>query len=150
MVHVAVHSFVPELDGEVRNADIALLYDSRRAGERDFCRRWNAAIYRLEPRLRLRCNYPYRGLADGLTTWMRRLHPDEHYIGIELEINQALVDAPGWRRLQRLIAASLRELIEADAPRARADRLPGTPPKAHAAERRGHRAGLYKVDGERS
>lgn len=134
VVHVAVHSFVPELDGEVRNADIALLYDSRRPGERAFCRRWNEVMHRLDPRLRLRCNYPYRGLADGLTTWMRRLHPEERYLGIELEINQALVDAPGWGRLQRLIAESLRELVGADAHRAPAEHLPANPSKAHSHE----------------
>lgn len=111
VLHVAVHSFVAELDGERRNADIGLLYDSRRRREADVCRRWAAILSRLEPGLRMRYNYPYRGQADGLTTWMRRLQPQTRYLGIELEINQALVDGPHWRRLQRQIAASLRELV---------------------------------------
>ena len=33
LVHVAVHSFTPKLDGVVRNADIGFLYDSRRKDE---------------------------------------------------------------------------------------------------------------------
>lgn len=111
VVHVAVHSFTPEIDGEVRNAEIGLLYDSRRRSEAAFCRRWAGSLHRLDRGLRVRRNYPYRGSADGLTTWLRRRHPQSRYLGIELEINQGLVDAPGWRRFQERIADSLRELL---------------------------------------
>ncbi len=111
VVHVAVHSFAPKLDGEVRNADIGLLYDSRRKREAALCRRWAAILRRLDPALRIRCNYPYAGAADGLTTWLRRRHPQTRYLGIELEINQALVEVPGWRRTEERIAESLRELL---------------------------------------
>jgi predicted N-formylglutamate amidohydrolase len=111
VVHVAVHSFTPELDGVVRNADIGFLYDSRRKREAQFCRRWAAALRGLDPSLRLRYNYPYSGAADGLTTWLRQRHPESRYIGVELEINQALVGAKGWRRFQENVAASLGELV---------------------------------------
>jgi predicted N-formylglutamate amidohydrolase len=111
VVHVAVHSFTPTLDGEVRTADVGLLYDSRRRAEADLCRRWTAILRHLDPELRVRYNYPYRGSADGLTTWLRRRYAEARYLGVELEINQALVGAPGWRRLQERIAESLRELL---------------------------------------
>jgi predicted N-formylglutamate amidohydrolase len=110
VVHVAVHSFTPELDGVVRNADIGFLYDSRRKHEAQLCRRWAEILRRLDPTLRVRHNYPYSGAADGLTTWIRRRHPQKSYLGIELEINQALVGAKNWRRFQQLLAQSLREL----------------------------------------
>jgi predicted N-formylglutamate amidohydrolase len=111
VVHVAVHSFTPELDGEVRNADVGLLYDPGRKPEVQLCRRWAAILRQRDPGLRIRMNYPYRGNADGLTTWLRRKHPPSRYLGIELEINQALVNAPSWRPFQELIAASLREAM---------------------------------------
>ncbi len=111
VVHVAVHSFTPELDGEVRNADVGLLYDSRRRSEAELCRHWAAILRHFVPGLRLRCNYPYRGSTDGLTTWLRRRHPEARYLGVELEINQALVGAPGWRGFQERIAQSLCELL---------------------------------------
>jgi predicted N-formylglutamate amidohydrolase len=111
VVHVAVHSFTPELDGVVRNADIGFLYDSRRKREADLCRRWAAILRRLDPSLRVRYNYPYGGAADGLTTWMRRRHPQTRYLGVELEINQALVGTKAWQRFQDDVAASLRELL---------------------------------------
>lgn len=112
VVHVAVHSFTPELDGEVRNADFGFLYDSRREREAALCRRWAKILHLLDPALRIRFNYPYSGRADGLTTWLRKRHPRTRYLGIELEINQRLVGAAGWRRTERRVAASLRELLK--------------------------------------
>jgi predicted N-formylglutamate amidohydrolase len=111
VVHVAVHSFTPVLDGEVRNAEVGFLYDSRRKGERALCRRWAAILRRLDPSLRLRHNYPYKGNTDGLTTWLRRRHPEARYLGVEFELNQALVGGARWRRFQEHVAQSLRELL---------------------------------------
>jgi predicted N-formylglutamate amidohydrolase len=111
VVHVAVHSFTPELDGEVRNADLAFLYDSRRKREAELCRRWAAVLNRIGPEWRVRFNYPYRGAADGLTTALRRRHPETRYIGIELEINQALVGSTRWGRFRSALTESLRELV---------------------------------------
>jgi predicted N-formylglutamate amidohydrolase len=111
VIHIAVHSFTPELDGERRNAEVTFLYDSRRRQEAAFCRRWAAGISRRDPGLRLRYNYPYLGRADGLTTWLRRRHTQSRYLGIELEINQAMVGAPGWRRFQQVLADSLAEVL---------------------------------------
>ena len=111
VVHVAVHSFTPELDGVVRNADVGLLYDSRRKHEAELCRRWGAILLALDPTLRVRYNYPYNGASDGLGTWLRRHHPQTRYLGVEIEVNQALVGAPGWSRFQQNIAESLRALV---------------------------------------
>jgi predicted N-formylglutamate amidohydrolase len=111
VLHIAVHSFTPELDGRVRNADVGLLYDSRRAREAALCRRWKAILGRLDPELRVRHNYPYRGSDDGLTTWLRKRHPEARYLGVELEFNQALVGSVGWRAFQRRVAESVGELV---------------------------------------
>ena len=46
-----------------------------------------------------------------MTTWLRRRHPQARYLGIELEINQALVGGRGWRRFQRQIARALGESL---------------------------------------
>ena len=85
--HVSVHSFTPRLRGQARNADIGLLYDPGRPAERAFCRAWQARLLALGWRVRL--NYPYRGVADGHTTALRRRFTQD-YCGIELELNQAL------------------------------------------------------------
>ena len=110
VVHVAVHSFTPALDGEVRNAEVGFLYDSRRKREAALCRRWAEILHALDPKLRLRHNYPYNGASDGLTTWLRKRHAESRYLGVEIEINQALVGSRGWRAFQENVAASLAEL----------------------------------------
>jgi len=107
VVHVAVHTFTPVMDGVVRNADVGFLFDSKRAGEAQFARRWGALLHQHAPGLRLRYNYPYLGSADGLATWLRRRHPMRGYLGFELEVNQALAAGRGWRPVGAALAASL-------------------------------------------
>ncbi|MEZ4371966.1 MAG: N-formylglutamate amidohydrolase [Polyangiaceae bacterium] len=103
VVHVAVHSFTPELDGEVRNADVGLLYDPGRVQERQLAR---SLQRRLSTDCRVRLNYPYRGIADGLPTALRkRLGPA--YAGLELELNQAFVVARGVPRLSAALERAL-------------------------------------------
>ncbi len=107
VVHVAVHSFTPELDGEVRNADIGLLYDPSRPAEMAWCRRLRAFLAREYPEFRVRMNYPYQGRADGLPTWLRKKFPDRRYAGMELEFSQAVIGSSRWSLLKRAIADSL-------------------------------------------
>jgi predicted N-formylglutamate amidohydrolase len=111
VVHVAVHTFTPVLGGEVRNADVGLLYDSKRVDEGKFARRWGTLLRQHAPGLRVRYNYPYLGNTDGLPTWLRRRHPRTRYIGFELEINQALAAAPAWRKVGEAVATSLAEAL---------------------------------------
>ena len=117
-VHLASHSFCPELDGRVRSADVGLLYDPSRAGEVALCARWKDALALLAPALRVRRNYPYAGKDDGLTAHLRKTFPASAYLGIELEVNQAIV-AVGGRRWAALRAALSAALALALAPTAR-------------------------------
>jgi predicted N-formylglutamate amidohydrolase len=105
VIHISSHSFTPELNGEVRNADIGLLYDPSRCGEVELCCRWQAALASCAPEFRVRRNYPYTGKSDGFTSYLRRRFAAEAYIGIELEINQKHVFAHGrhWRDLRKSV-----------------------------------------------
>jgi predicted N-formylglutamate amidohydrolase len=109
MVHISSHSFTPVLNGQVRRADVGLLYDPRRRAEADLCARWKAALSECEPALRVRRNYPYHGNAPGLTTHLRRGFSAEQYFGIELEVNQQIILGPRrrWTALRRALAESL-------------------------------------------
>lgn len=111
VVHVALHSFAPTLGGVARNADVGLLFDSRRAREAELARRWSQLLRQRAPDLRVRLNYPYRGCTDGLATWLRRRHPASRYLGFELEVGQARAAGPGWRAVGEALAASLGEAI---------------------------------------
>lgn len=87
VLHLSIHSFTPELNGEVRKADIGLLYDPARQQEKVFCHRWKQSLLKYWPQAVVRMNYPYRGTADGFTTYLRKRFP-QAYAGIELELNQ--------------------------------------------------------------
>lgn len=113
VIHISSHSFTPELDGQVRNADIGLLYDPARPGEVDLCARWQASLRACAPALTVRRNYPYAGKGDGLTAWLRRRLEPEAYVGIELEVNQKHVFGAGqqWSALRQAIVESLRDAL---------------------------------------
>src|SRR5262249_38013230 len=66
-VHLSVHSMTPILDGRVRRADAALLFDPSREFEARFCKDWLRALTAARPDLTFRRNYPYRGTSEGLT-----------------------------------------------------------------------------------
>lgn len=112
VVHIASHSFTPVMQGVVRRADVACLYDSRRPLERALALRWLEALHQqpdAAPNLVLRRNYPYNGQGDGLSSSLRQRHGADAYVSIELEVNQrfALGGGPPWQALQRAIVASL-------------------------------------------
>jgi predicted N-formylglutamate amidohydrolase len=108
VLHIGVHSFTPRVAGTARRADVGLLYDPSRPGERSFCRDWKAALGSIDPSLRVRRNHPFLGKADGLVTHLRSAFGPRRYLGIELEANQALLATPkGRRRAARSIGMSL-------------------------------------------
>lgn len=110
VLHVAVHSFTPALGDVIRAADIGLLYDPRRTAERALGHAWQDEL-RTASGLVVRRNYPYRGVADGFTTSLRRQLATPAYAGIELEVSQRHLGQPGpaRRALARAILAALEQ-----------------------------------------
>lgn len=112
VLHLSVHSFTPIFNEVIRNADLGLLYDPRRASERLLAKLWQQELRKLNSALRVRKNYPYRGINDGFSTALRKLFADKDYIGLELELNQALVDnAQALSSVSELLAVSLKSLM---------------------------------------
>ena len=120
VLHIAAHSFTPEMNGVLRQADVAWLYDPRRAGEGVAAQRWLQALAQRRPDLKLRRNYPYQGKGDGLTSLLRKRHTPAQYVGIELEVNQRFVAEGGrlWAGLRADIIWALNEaLVPAQRPK---------------------------------
>ena len=113
VLHLALHSFAPFLNGHARQADLALLYDPARKSERELAGDWARTLQARLPELRVRRNQPYRGASDGLTTWLRRRHADRRYMGIEIEVNQRLLDNGGHfpRTVTHALADTLAEVL---------------------------------------
>ncbi|GAB6038886.1 N-formylglutamate amidohydrolase [Fundidesulfovibrio butyratiphilus] len=111
-LHVGAHTFTPVLGDQVRRADVGLLYDPARLAERELCAAWRLALLARAPGLAVLRNSPYRGASDGLTTWLRRAHPESAYLGVELELNQKyLADSAGWTGLVRHVTLALRAVL---------------------------------------
>jgi len=115
VIHISSHSFTPELKGKVRAADVGLLYDPSRAGEAGLCARWKIALERVVPQLRVRRNYPYDGTDDGFMPYLRRRFRPTAYLGVEIEINQAIVVGAlrRWAALRAAIIEALHAALAA-------------------------------------
>lgn len=112
VIHLAIHSFTPTLNGVTRRTDIGLLYDSQRQQEQKFCRKWQGALAAACPDLTIHRNSPYRGASDGLATWLRKLH-QTGYLGIEVEINQRLLpSAPEQAKISTLLLETLGSCLD--------------------------------------
>lgn len=105
VLHLGIHTFTPVLDGRTRTVDVGILYDPSREGEVGWGHQLVEVLRTGMLGLRIRRNAPYRGIADGLVTHLRRQFPPQAYLALELEVNQALV-GPG-----RPGAAALRERV---------------------------------------
>lgn len=91
VLHLSIHSFTPNLDGKIRDADIGLLYDPSRRKEKNWVKTIKKELTKRDSTLKIRANYPYRGTSDGFTTSLRKTFP-VNYIGIEIEVNQKFVE----------------------------------------------------------
>ena len=110
VVHLSIHSFTPYLAGQRRNASVGLLYDPSRPRETALCAAWQGQLAQRIGGSNVRRNYPYRGAASGLTSSLRRRFESRRYLGVEVEINQALVGPRGWlSRLEADLASALHE-----------------------------------------
>ncbi len=112
VLHLALHSFTPVLNGVARPNDIGILYDPQRNREKDLARRLAGALHEIQPQLKIRMNHPYRGTSDGLTTLLRRHFNKDAYLGIELEINQCLLgDERGRVEVGEAVFAGVQRII---------------------------------------
>ena len=110
VIHFSVHSCTPVLRGVVRDLDVGLLYDPRRKFEVKVCDTLASAIESEMP-LRIRRNYPYRGVSEGLTTTLRREYHARDYAGIEIELNQRVLKrSDGGRAVMAAICQAAHSL----------------------------------------
>ncbi|KTD45658.1 N-formylglutamate amidohydrolase [Legionella rubrilucens] len=111
--HLSVHSFTPILNEITRNTEIGLLYDPKRLLERNLARHWQQQIKYLDKGLRVRLNYPYRGVSDGFAASLRKKYPASDYLGLEIESNQALVhENHAIAHLACVLSTSLRIMLD--------------------------------------
>jgi predicted N-formylglutamate amidohydrolase len=110
-LHLSIHSFTPILDGVRRDTDIGLLYDPSRKRERAFASDLKSEVSRIIPNLKVRFNYPYRGVSDGITSWLRKQFTETKYTGLEIEFNQKLLkNSTEWNKCIGAFIAALEKV----------------------------------------
>lgn len=106
VIHLACHSFTPELDGRVRTTDIGLLHDPSRPDEDAFCKRLQSGLRQHLPTLAIHRNRPYRGTSDGLGAWHRRVFEGSKLITLEIELNQRFAEGAEAVRVRDAIVGA--------------------------------------------
>lgn len=111
VLHLSTHSFTPLWKECQRHADLGLLYDPKRLSEATLARGWREQLRQQDRRLKVRMNYPYRGSSDGFTTALRKQFAGKDYLGIEIEVNQSLIeDKKRFNALINLLSETLKSL----------------------------------------
>lgn len=113
-LHLSVHSCTPVLNGVIRLLDLGILFDPDRKIEQDFADAWKVSLEKEDPHLIVKYNYPYLGIEDGFTTYLRKIFPSELYAGIELEVNQKYPlyePREKWEGLMSAVHKSLRKIF---------------------------------------
>jgi predicted N-formylglutamate amidohydrolase len=87
-LHLAVHSFTAEYEGERRDGEAGVLYDPSHPLETELSERM---LFAMRAKLDVRPNYPYSGTADALCTSLRAEMPRDRYAGVEIELSHALL-----------------------------------------------------------
>lgn len=111
--HVAVHSMTDHLNGQNRKMQLALLYNPAFKNEVRFSSLWIKELRKEFPEFIIARNKPYRGDNDGLTCEMRKENRPDNYIGIEIELNQALLLKMNTQQKKQLVTGLSRSLKKA-------------------------------------
>ncbi|KAA3437612.1 N-formylglutamate amidohydrolase [Rufibacter hautae] len=114
VLHLAIHTFTPAKEGEVREADIGILFDTARSGEERYAGLLKSELQKLNPARKVLYNSPYPGVDDGFPTYLRKKFNNDQYAGFELEINQKffLNEEPEvWRQLKTEMTAAVQAAL---------------------------------------
>ncbi|MEQ8360148.1 MAG: N-formylglutamate amidohydrolase [Cytophagales bacterium] len=108
VLHLSIHTFTPYWNEIERAVDIGLLFDELRAHETVLCTFWEDELKKQLPSKKILHNSPYTGAEDGLTAHLRKLFPDDCYMGIEIEVNQKYANTDELKTLCMAMIDALR------------------------------------------
>lgn len=108
--HFSIHTFTPVWNGVPRPVDIGLLFDPERNLETGLCSRLQSMLLQESGHYNVPFNEPYKGIDDGLTTYLRTKFRDVEYAGIEIEVNQKYAGNAQWRPIAEALVRAFRSL----------------------------------------
>lgn len=110
LLHLSVHSFTPRLSGITRPCELGIMYDPGRSEEARLAEQWRRHFGELDPRLRVRRNYPYVGKSIYFQPHLRAHLRDRRYLALQIEVSQKLPrrQPERWKRFQSALVEVLR------------------------------------------
>lgn len=115
VVHISVHTFTPVLKGEVRTADVGILFDESREPEAKISKQLMAELGIFAPQFISKPNYPYLGTADGFTTYLRKEFRAQNYTGIEIEVNNKHHGKPQMDEIKKALQSAIKSVMSEEA-----------------------------------
>ena len=115
VVHLSIHTFTPVLKGEVRSADIGILFDEKREPEAKISKQLVNELGVFAPQFVTKHNYPYLGTADGFTTYLRKEFRPQNYSGIEIEVNNKHHSKPQMEEIKKALQSAVRSVMSEEA-----------------------------------
>lgn len=115
VIHLAIHTFTPVIDGKVRDVDIGILFDPQRPLELKFATEFKKELLAKNIKRKVKYNSPYPGTDDGFPTYLRKCFSKQQYGGIELEVNQKFFlngDPEQWNKLVQEITDAFLEVMK--------------------------------------
>lgn len=113
VLHISIHTFTPILRGLFQNTGIGVLYDSHRHAEKEVARLIHGVLLQETPPYRIRQNHPFSGSNDYVLKHFRSLYSEKEYLGIKMDINQALIkDENNLETVSKALSHTLHELLQ--------------------------------------
>lgn len=109
VLHISIHSFTPVMKNQRRDCDIGLLFKQSDVFAKKRCLQIQKKLLELNPKLRVKLNYPYDAEHGGIMNAIRSDLPiasQKRYSGIYIECNQRLAKLKS-QELASLLAQSL-------------------------------------------
>jgi predicted N-formylglutamate amidohydrolase len=107
VIHIGVHSMTDNFNGQERPMQLALLYNPQRKKEKTFAKIWIEELREEFPRYKITRNNPYEGKNGGVTGFFRKIYDEKTYIGLEIELNQALATSFSGQKERQQFSAKL-------------------------------------------
>ncbi len=107
----SIHSFVSVFKGKKRKTDLGLLFRNKILKEKNLAIKLQKEIQRLDPKINVHKNLPYRGHTDCFLNHILDQHKKSSSVnGLFFEFNQSLIKSK-HKKTAKLIASSLNEVI---------------------------------------
>lgn len=113
VLHLSIHTFQPILKRILLNTAVGVLYHPHRHAEKEVSRIIHSLLLQQTPSYKTRMNYPFSGKNDFVLQSFRKQFEEKDYLGIKLDINQALLSSDAeLEQMSDVLVQVFKELLQ--------------------------------------